>query len=543
MRRMMATVWSLLAAGLCLAADYDTNVLVNARKAYLFKQSEADALETDREFTRYWKGVPSKYLELIAADVRARRTEVNPWADLREYTGTWRVASVTTELSADGGVIYELLRFGLATTLPEDEARLVTAEGDPRVAGFNLHRMWPYVDPQGVDTLIVGLLNTTNVAAPQADSQTYAGNFVVGKVWTKRNEDASTEVHQQMSKTAFVTNTTDLGRPIKNGDRTLLNYLQFNEGTNQGVWHVYQHIDPRRRDVALGLVPTESGHRIVKREFKTEEDGSGTLIVRFETNRWTNYKGNYGKQTNEVSRTNPSGIQHTETKMVDGLDKVRAEATRNNVTADANKFLDNVQLQERENGEYGLLWGQTYARTTAQWVNTEFQAAYGNQKEMETVTWHFLTETNAQLILSDAKVNQAAMASSSYRAAPASHYLLDIEKQPADNGSYTVRRRTWKAGAATIVWPESNEQWSNNLYEVKYDSIGTNLFFRVEYYYRLTKQHSSYDDAQDTIGTNRWANAYVKNYGESKFLSIRERYFESTGWFPINQFGTVHPKK
>lgn len=559
MRRLLAVLACMGFAAVCIGGDYDTNILVNARKAYLSGKSEADALETDREFTRYWKGIPSKYLEQVASDVRARRTEVSPWADLREYTGTWRVANVTTELTADGGVIYELLRFGLATTLPEDEARLVAATGDPRTALFGLHRFWPYVDPQSADTLIVGLVSVTNVAGPQADSQTYAGNFVVGKVWTTRNEDASTEIHQSMAKTAFVTNVTDLGRPIKNGDRTLLNYLQFNEGTNQGVWHVYQRIDPRRRDVALGLVPTESGHRIVKREFKTEDDGTGTLIVRFETNRWSNYSpGNYGKSTQIVAvanwdeKSDQAGIQRSVTKMIDGLDKVRAEATRNLIGADSGWFLDQVRLQEKDNGEFGIDYSQTKSRPVTNWVNTEFQAAYGREPEVETIRWHFQTETNAQLIVSDAKVNQAAMASSSYRAAPAGHFLNVVQKDPADNGSYTVTRRTWKVGGATIVWPQSNTEWSNSIYKVEYSTIGTNLFFRVEYFWRMKKAFSSYEDAETYLQqpsvTNSWRNAYVDTIGRQEFLGIKEKTYLSTGWYAIDLFGTGagncgHPKK
>ncbi|NIQ76088.1 MAG: hypothetical protein GWN80_11465, partial [Gammaproteobacteria bacterium] len=81
-------------------------------------RNQNDALFDDKILIRRWDSIPNKFLEDIAEDVRARRTESNPEADLKEFTGTWRIVRVDIVRGDESrpsdrmGSLVETLAFG-----------------------------------------------------------------------------------------------------------------------------------------------------------------------------------------------------------------------------------------------------------------------------------------------------------------------------------------------------------------------------------------------------------------------------------------------
>lgn len=371
----------------------------------------------------------------------------------------------------------------LNQTTAEADARLVEAVGDIKSSGFRLTRSWPWLQSESASgTSLQGLLEAVNdISAytnPLANGQTYTGIFVhTESIAIDENRDGTDERHatilQTLTRVMVPTNVgdlTSLGKVIKNQDEEILNYLQFNEGTNQNIWHVYPNIDPARRTVVMAFNPTEAGHRIIKKEFRTEKDNTGTFLVTFETNRWVNFSGNYAIQTNVMREVNydpdaaSAGLTWRQTKMADGLYKDRAENIRDNSSPDANWFLDDVQLIERDNGEYALIWDQTKERGTNEYIVTKIISNQGRQQEEEVVNWFWLTEANADLMVLSATNNETDT-TGAYPASPASHRLRSVEKSPNENGSFNVERRTFiPNNTGSAVWPETSGRNYTNFY-------------------------------------------------------------------------------
>lgn len=114
----------------------------------------------------------------------------------------------------------------LNTTVDESAARLVSAEGNPQVAGYTLVREWPFLDATAADTLFTTLKAVTESAATgiYADGQLYAGVFANAKVVPIAQQDRSVAIRQTNILVSVPTSTfsTFSGLAYKRTDQTKL---------------------------------------------------------------------------------------------------------------------------------------------------------------------------------------------------------------------------------------------------------------------------------------------------------------------------------
>ncbi len=567
MRRLVMVAALVAGAVSAFCAEYDISVLLDSRKAYLQEASKADALESDREFTRRWEAIPNRFLEDIAAEVRGRRTETDPYADQRKYSGTWRIAYVQILRGKEGdGQLFETLRYGLSTTLSDDEIRMGEHQGDPWAGGFRLKQVWPYIDPWYADTLITNLVSVTNVTSPQADLQTYSGLFVASEVGSRRLEDAAIEMWRWLTRVSSPTNAAGLSalpyRTIQKNEILRLFTWETGEGDMFGI--VFDYLNPsdatRTALFAIAdatLVSTfASGWTYSDRDWKVNKDNTATFTVIFKMVAWSNSSGS---GTNIVlSTTNITGYSNYEpdtgthgltSRRTDGSDAVpsaNAATIRENMRADSGFFLDRVVCKDNGDGSAGLWRDMTKARGTGDYFTVEWEAGYGNRPETETVTWFWLSNTVATAIYNDAKSNSAAMASAFWRAAPASHRLLSIRNDPEDNGARRVTRKTYIPVSGGSAWPETTDtyvQYQTNLY---YMTQGTILYVRRVVNVEVSKMFPTYDSAKDEIvdwqDDAPYKDYYLQDSGTGVHSAGQDRYM-ATATFIVSWDGWTETRK
>ena len=288
----------------------------------------------------------------------------------------------------------------LNTNTSESNARLISIEGQPQDAGFVIRRTWPWLQAAGLasnDTHINSLYKTiaavTSVTNPKANNDSYAGKFMASLATAKdESEDgdgsrASTIV-QVLAKVKVVlagSGTGDvatLGTPDKGADKETLNYLGFQEGTQEHIYHKYRNLDSATKDLAMGKVPTETGYTIVKRKFDIESDKTATLYVVFEKDTWTAKAWltdrklvsyiNYDTRSNLHNETNgkTGGKGYEEEFQLTGLSNQTdgyPRAVTKAQKGDTHRVVQNVTLVERGDGEYKVTQkqGVSFAGTSA----------------------------------------------------------------------------------------------------------------------------------------------------------------------------------
>ena len=513
MKRLLSVLAIALTAFVAAGQEYNSTILLDPAKAVLVNASRADALESDREFTRMWGNIPNKFLEDLAAEVRGRRTEGDPKADLRTYSGTWRISYVEIRRGKDGdGQLYETLRYGLATTLATGEARLGEHDGDPLVGGFRFRQFWPYVDPTYVDTLVVALNNITNVVNPQADAQTYTGLFVASQITSKRLDDAAIEVSRWLTKVNSPSNSTMLSalpyRIIE--DNTILRLFGIETGEGDYRACIWDNLSPEE-SIRTNLLITVSDAQLVsafavgwtyaERHWKDQKDNTGTFIAVFRKSAWTNTSGSTGGKVpartniwgyaNYVPDTAAEGLDVKKFTGSDGIPTADIPDMITNVTVEGGYALDSVRADDSGDGQSVLRTTMTKQRGTAVYVIQRFQPAVGNREESQTIYWHNLTAGNATSIYNDATLNYADMTASTYYASPAGHQLAYVGRDALANGLYDITRVTTKPNYGLAIWPESTAVQSNNFEDVDYKSLGTNIYVKTNFWFTLVSQHAT----------------------------------------------------
>lgn len=537
--RWLAPFLGLVVAGSALAADYRIDILLAEEKAYLVDASKADALENDRSFTRQWRGIPNQWLEDIAAEVRARRTETNPKADLRVYAGTWRISQVQILRGKEGdGQLFEILNFGLATTLGTDEPRLGAHQGDPWVSGFRMQQVWPYVDPQAVDTLFTNLVTITNVVNPVADSQTYSGTFVASECSSKRLEDAAIEVSRWLTRVSSPADGTALAllpyRTIQKNEILRLFTLETGEGDLYGIVFDYLNPSDTVRNALFAIADATlvssfaAGWTYSDRDWKVNKDNTATFTILFKKATWLNTAGTGASKTllttniyswrNYNPRTDVRGLQ---VQRIDGADAVPsgdAAAILAYSSTNAGYVIDDLDMRDLGDGSVSIRRAMTYHRATTNQYITEFQPAWANTPEQMVVTWHLLPDTDATLIYNDATSHVAAMSSAVYAPAPASHKLRHISKEPIANGLLTVRRTTWIPSSGGTAWPESTATYTNMYWDYHYKSIGTGLHRSQNRVCRWEKFEGTLDAAENDVSGWRTTSMFGDSNGMGLYL-------------------------
>ena len=85
----------------------------------------------------------------------------------------------------------------LKTTIPESEARLITAVKDPTTDRLVITRAWPNIDAIYVDDLITA--SVSSVVDPEVDGQTYSGTYTVNTFKAEGQDDRSVVILQTMT--------------------------------------------------------------------------------------------------------------------------------------------------------------------------------------------------------------------------------------------------------------------------------------------------------------------------------------------------------
>ena len=550
--KRMALACLLLVVLTAAGAEYDIAVLLAERKAYLVDASKADALESDRELTRAWRGIPNRWLEDIAADVRARRTETNPTADQRAYGGTWRIAQVAILRGSDGdGQLLQVLRYGLATTLAVDEPRMGEHSGDPGAGGFRFKQVWPYIDPNEVDTLITNLVTITNVTNPYADSQVYSGTFVASEIGSRRLEDAAIEVWRWLTRVSTPANAAALAalpyRTIQKNEILRLFSLETGEGDMFGlIWDYLNPSDANRTNLfAIAdatLVSTfASGWTYSDRDWKIQKDNTATFTLIFKQATWLNVSGTTNLlQTNVYSYANyapGSGATGLTVRIVDGADGVptaSATAVRDATVARSGYVLDSVAISDNRDGSISTRREMTRLRGAGEYFTVNWEAAYGTKEERETVTWFWLSASTADAIYNDAKSNSAAMVSAFWRPAPAGHRLDEVHNDPMENGARRVQRVTYIPQSGASAWPENTATYTNMFWDFHYKSYGSQLYVSSNRVCRWEKYEATVDAAHNDIqgwrsvsmfgdSTGRWMDdggTRVLSWGHDRYKAV-----------------------
>jgi len=393
----------------------------------------------------------------------------------------------------------------LGITTTEAEARLVRLVGQPSDEGFKLIRGWPWItgysDTSGnatIQSLFTTLNAVTTYTNPQANGITYTGTFVLSE---NRGADESEDgraardcrIVQELSKVKTVTDVSSMGTPDKNADRTTMNFLGFQEGEKHRIFHKYSNLNPANRATAMGLSPTETGYTIVKREFFTEKDKTGTLHVVFEDDNWTLSDTNgiawndsrvrVGYQNYDNS-DNTAGHGLGEVHQLTGLNKrVQDTAFHAAWVGDTNRVVTNVRRSERANGEYAVQQNQriSYQGTAdSNALIVRIRSNTGSQTPALGRVW-FRRTLAAKNTLTDTGGN--ARTSFSFEGGNYSSATTDITDH--GDGTYTVSQNsiandtTFSAGTtyftdSTLIqktFTRSKDNWVKKIFYWKFVSM------------------------------------------------------------------------
>ena len=281
--------------------DYQIDILLAERKSILVSHA-AQSLESDAVLVRRWDNIPNGFLEDIGAEVRARRTETNPKADIKSFSGTWRIAKVEVKRGTQkdkSGSIEETLALGLLTTLPDAEARVAGITASPQTGAFALTRAWVYVDPQAADTLVPDLNAVQSVTDPVGDGETFTGLFTSGGVTETENDDGSVTVSQTLFKVVRAEVFDDLYAMDASDIQTQTEQVHpFDTDGDYGVYEVVQTVERQintfknlyvyDREVIDAFTPTQltsiapTGFAFLSKDLKEEDNGTLTLEVVFQ---------------------------------------------------------------------------------------------------------------------------------------------------------------------------------------------------------------------------------------------------------------------
>lgn len=194
----------------------------------------------------------------------------------------------------------------LKITTNESEARLVNVIGQPQDAGFKLVREWPWIQgarpntsAADVKTLIDALNSCTIRTNPKANNDSYRGRFLLSENRVLDENDAGTgdrrvSIIQTLTKVKAVTDVTSLGTPDKGAEYEILNFLGFEQGYGNYLYHIYRNLNPAQRDTVMALNPSESGYIIQNKQFKIEADKTATFYVVFKKHTWNAWSDKKG---------------------------------------------------------------------------------------------------------------------------------------------------------------------------------------------------------------------------------------------------------
>lgn len=358
----------------------------------------------------------------------------------------------------------------LTQTINEADARLIRTIGTPTDAGFKLIRGWPWLAGAAasgatVHSLVVGLQSTTSYTDPKADGVTYSGTFVASENQAideseRGDESRDCAIIQTLTLVKTVTTVASMGTPFKDMDEITLNYLGFKTGNQKHIYHKYTNLNTAQRTTAMGLTPTETGYTIVKREYKTEKDQTGTLYVVFELDTWPS-SGQSTWASNKVqvgyqnydARSNAIGHGLVEGHQLTGLqDTTYPSRVLKALRGDTSRVVTSLRITEKPNGEYQIDRDQkplfrATADTSADVIRHEPNIGYEKKRKLARV-WHRRTDTAMEQL-----TNNSGQARNNYTWPTDSRtYTHDaVEIDNVGDGSYTVSQELRDLTVATVT--------------------------------------------------------------------------------------------
>ena len=186
------------------------------------------SLHGDKEMRRAWSARTRKmarqYANFLDKYTSAKHTKAqtyveDPQVDGETHAGKWRQAYVQVDKLDGKFYTIQVLRYGFAKTLEDDEWRLREVGTDPRHGSWvALQRYNPNVDPEYRQALLDGIRSTRTVTNPKTrEGKTYTASFLVLDSWDKQREDGACEIRQLMFAWMNTTPTYDERNILNNG--------------------------------------------------------------------------------------------------------------------------------------------------------------------------------------------------------------------------------------------------------------------------------------------------------------------------------------
>lgn len=444
---------------------------------------------------RYWPHIDPQSADDLVSALQSVLSYTNPQADSQSYTGTFWNSKVSTTREDDGSVTIVQTLTKTSSTTAEDDAVLVKITGNPGeykdlttdvLASLQIKRAWPYILPTAADGLLTTLAATPSYASSvKADGESYSGKFIVGEVASEKADDGTVTITQIVTRVKVVGEDENaLGTPFVNADKETLNYLGFNEGTGEHIYHKYTNLDPAGIATWMTQSITVSGYTIVKREMKTEADNTATLYVVFEKDTWA-----ADTTAINVAQTDSAGYQKTVVKTKTGLTKTgSAQEYTDFNTPDSGYVIKQIQRIEKANGEYEVRQVQGISSTTITAeasVATTVASPSVTKNPVAIRTWHRIAASRLATLIGSGGAATAATFTAFTRSSNGSWTSVTYRHQSVsvdDNGDGTydvtqVGKAEWTAGG---IYPYSNTTYDNVRIE-RYARSG------VQYYRHVTE--------------------------------------------------------
>jgi len=385
----------------------------------------------------------------------------------------------------------------LNTTTPNDQAKLIHRDQDVNSNGFTLKRMWDFIDATVADTLVDTRVASSPVSNPQADGQTYTGTFVIAKVFAKEADGLSDdnneryvnieETNIKVSAPADASTLASLEPIIQQGNEIITGF-SWEDGEEDDLRYIYKNVNPTSRATLMAISDADlvsnisgAGWTYIDREFTEEENNTGTFVVFFKKETWTNETGTTPDQTIARTRTiglgnydpqnDKSGVNRTKTTRSEGIPIADLEEIRDNQVAESGYAINRIQAIDNKNGSGTIGTRQVKKRATTDQFVVGFTSEQGVQAESQTVTWHDLSETDADTVYNDAITNEDDMTGAT-PASPASHVLRSVTKpikegiDSAGKQLFGVRRTTYKPRVKWLAQLNQQEEITGWRYEV-----------------------------------------------------------------------------
>jgi len=298
-----------------------------------------------------------------------------------------------------------------------------------------------------------------------------------------------------------------------------INPFGWDGGNSQTINTHYERFTAAGLASAIVGESAPSGYTPVRRTPSLGGDGLHTLVYEYQKPTFTNIQGSTPDQTVKNFRivgregrdqqNAKSALHYRKTDSAVGIPIDDLEEVRDNTPAEAGWAIESLSAQDVRDGSGNLSRRQVNLKTTGDKTVISNVPNTGNQSEQQIVLWTDLTETDADLICTDATTNKNNMAASAYHTAPSGHKSRNCEKKPSNAVTagglnvFDVWRVTWKPKTSTEIWPETTatytrtEPWDEYRRIIEVDGSRTNqkrtftLTIAEKYHATLAAAHSA----------------------------------------------------